>query len=232
MLSKGLSYNLSADEAELVRAIAELCEVRNVHVTVQWIPSHCGHEQNDHVDAMARDAVVEQYKSVSMEVMRQVIKLTVRKGWDEETDVKKGGISKDHIWTQATSGRVPRFPADPTLPRQEQRLLAQLRSGKSGVLGLYKKIWAKVQGAETCGKCGAIDDVHHFLACPFHAKLPREIFGTEMPEPKVLYEQQKAVIRYAEATGVWVRNQRTTRHQVAVVLCSCAAAILSHGMQK
>ena len=116
---------------------------------------------------------------------------------------------------------------DPKLPRRQQRLLEQLRAGKSVVLGLYKKCWKKEVGAEHCIKCGAIDDISHFLDCPFHAKFRKEIFGTEMPGPEVLYKQQKEVVKYAQAIGVWERKcRRADRHPVAVALCCCAAAIL------
>eukprot|EP00756_Hemistasia_phaeocysticola_P032858 Hpha_TRINITY_DN16434_c1_g1::TRINITY_DN16434_c1_g1_i12::g.162406::m.162406 len=139
MLSRGPSHDMNMVEEKLVVAIAKLCETRGVHITLQWIPSHCGNKQNDHVDVLARDAVVDQPRGVNLRVMKQVIRLMVRKDWDAETDVAKGGIHKDHIWTLATGGRVPHFPVDPKLPRREQRLLAQLRAGKSIVLGLYQK---------------------------------------------------------------------------------------------
>jgi hypothetical protein len=164
--------------------------------------------------------------------MKQVIKLMVRKEWDAETRLEKGGVDKDHVWTRATSGRAPRFPVDTRLPRREQRLLAQLRAGKSIVLGVYKRTWAKQAGAETCEKCGAADDIAHFLECPFHAKERKYWFGTAWPGPEVLYKQQDAVVEYAVAVGIWSKKiNRTARHQVAVVLCCIAASVHSRALE-
>jgi len=232
MLSRGPSHGLDIAEEKLIIALAKLCERRGVHITVQWIPSHCGNVENDRVDAMARTAVVDQPREVDYRVMKQVIKLMVRKEWDAETSLERGGVDKDHVWTRATSGRVPRFPVDTSLPRREQRLLAQLRAGKSIVLGVYKRTWAKQMGAETCEKCGAADDITHFLECPFHANERKVWFGTACPGPEVLYKHQGAVVEYAVTIGIWCKKiSRTARHQVAVVLCCFAASVIIRALE-
>jgi ribonuclease HI len=226
VLGTGPAGNMSAVEEELVLKMAKLCRSKDAHVTLQWIPSHCGLEDNDRVDEMAKVTPVSQTKQVGLQVMKQAIKLEVRREWDKETDLRKGGIHKDHVWTLATGGRVPRFPVDPALPRREQRLLAQLRSGKSAVLGAYKAVWTRGAAAEAnCAECGEVDDIQHFLRCPFKAAQRKVAFGTETPAMDVLHKQQRAVVQYAGAIGIWrPRNGRAVRQQVAVALCCCAAA--------
>jgi ribonuclease HI len=197
---KGLAADLTASEEELVLGMAAVCAKNTAHITLQWVPSHCGLPGNERANELAEKADVEQTAGLGLRVLNQSVRLEVRREWDREEDVKRCGIHKTHVWREATEGGYRGLPADPALRRCGQRLLAQLRGGKSLTLGKSRNAWG-LGGEAHCQTCGAEDDVKHLLSCPGTADARKAAFGTATPGLGVLLKRQPQVLQYLEATG-------------------------------
>ena len=74
--------------------------------------------------------------AISYNVASSVVSGRLQTKWHAMTDNRPYiGIPADHAWRRATAGQPMKHRGD--TPRAEQRLLAQLRAGKSPVLESY-----------------------------------------------------------------------------------------------
>jgi hypothetical protein len=128
------------------------------HVCFQWVPAHCGLVGNKRVDEEARKAADlgppdgAQRGRISFEVVKGLIRSQVKDGPPNHAHILRVYGDSPFRILQGTS-------------RREEVLLAQLRGGRSLLIG---ETWKRVQRADSmCPRHGEEEDLEHILrACP------------------------------------------------------------------
>ena len=145
---------------------------KNIHVSFEWIPAHCGLQHNETVDYYAKMALscrieIVNKKTFHTEKMKIIQK--INKIWQEE-------------WQESNS---PLRQIQPTVPpnyqlaltRQEETIIHRLRVG---IIGLNEELF-KLGRHESghCNNCQEMETMEHFLtSCP-HYIIPRSMLLTE-----------------------------------------------------
>ena len=145
---------------------------KNIHVSFEWIPAHCGLQHNETVDYYAKMALscrieIVNKKTFHSEKMKIIQK--INKIWQEE-------------WQESNT---PLRQIQPTVPpnyqlaltRQEETIIHRLRVG---IIGLNEELF-KLGRHESghCNNCQEMETMEHFLtSCP-HYIIPRSMLLTE-----------------------------------------------------
>jgi ribonuclease HI len=164
-------------------------------VCFQWVPAHCGLLGNERANEEARKAADlgpdegVQRGRISFEVVKCLIRSQVKDG------------PPNHACTLWVYGDGPFRPLQDA-SRREEVLLAQLRGGRSLLLGETRK-W--VQGADSmCPHCGEEEeDLEHVLrACP-ELESPRRRNFVQVPPPLGYVDQSVEVVRFFREVFEW-----------------------------
>jgi hypothetical protein len=162
-------------------------------VCFQWVPAHCGLLGNERADEEARKAADlgpddgAQRGRISFQVVKRLIRSQVKDG------------PPNHARTLRVYCDGPFRPLQGA-SRREEVLLAQLRGGRSLLLGETRK---RVQGADsTCPHCGEEEDLEHVLrACP-ELESPRRRNFVQVPPPlSTMSADQVEVARFFREHG-------------------------------
>ena len=139
---------------------------------------------------------------INFQAIRVIYKYEMLRAWHAVTasETSRCGIPTDHVWRVATDGGAMR-PWDPTLARRQQRIMAQLRSGVSPLLGAWKKVF--FGGDPKCPRCGALEDVAHVFNCPIAKRARLDAFGDDSPKRSVLLREQRKVLGYCKNLGMF-----------------------------
>ena len=165
-------------------------------VCFQWVPAHCGLLGNERADEEARKAADfgpedgTQRGGISFEVVKRLIRSQVKDG------------PPNHARTLQVYGDGPFRPLQGA-SRREEVLLAQLRGGRSLLLGETRK---RVQGKDsTCPRCGEEEeDLEHVLrTCP-ELESPRRRNFVQVPPPlSAMSTDQVEVARFFREVFEW-----------------------------
>jgi hypothetical protein len=165
-------------------------------VCFQWVPAHCGFLGNKRADEEARKAADlglddgAQRGRISFEVVKCLI-------WSQ---VKDG--PPNHARTLRVYGDGP-FRLLQGASRKEEVLLAQLRGGRSLLLGETQK---RYQGADyMCPRCGEEEeDLEHVLrACPKLESPRKRNFVQVLPPLSAMLTDQVNVARFFLEVFEW-----------------------------
>ena len=206
-LQKGPCAQTGRLEEQVWELLNAVTARHGAHVTLQWVPGHVDlaeQEQSDEVAKRAARECAQDAAPVSYGVAKAVVDASLRARWyATTTDRPYVGIPATHVWRRATGGKTPKHGGD--TPRAEQRLLAQLRAGKSPVLDSYAHHLGNIP-APQCRDCGGPPDApkgdveHMLLHCPAHHPARQRHLGPDATLG-VLSTRPDAVVRYLRAAG-------------------------------
>jgi hypothetical protein len=162
-------------------------------VCFQWIPAHCGLLGNERADEEARKATDLGPDDGAQRGGYGVVKRLI------QSQVKDG--PPNHARTLRVYGEGPFRPLQGA-SRKEEVLLAQLRGGRSLLLGETRK---RVQGADsTCPRCGEEEDLEHVLRACAELESPRRRNFVQVPPPlSAMLTDQMEVARFFREVFEW-----------------------------
>jgi hypothetical protein len=176
-------------------------------ICFQWVLGHCGLLGNKRADEEARKAAdlspadVVQRGRISFEVVKGLIR----------SQVKNGPPNNAHtLWVYDDGPFRPLQGAS----TREEVLLAQLRDGRSLLLGETRK---RVEWADsTCSRCGKEEeDLEHVLrACP-ELDSPRRKNFVQVPRRSRLFRRIRWWWRRgsSERSSIWITHDRLQQQQ-------------------
>jgi hypothetical protein len=165
-------------------------------VCFQWVPAHCSLLGNKRADEEARKAAdlgpedSAQRARISFEVVKRLIRSQVKDG------------PPNHACTLRVYGDGPFRPLQEA-SRREEVLLAQLRGGRSLLLGETRK---RIQGTDsTCPHCGEEEeDMEHVLRACLELESPRRRNFVQVPPPlSAMSTSQVEVARFFREVYEW-----------------------------
>ena len=173
-------------------ALGQIVSILNslpCHVTLQWVPGHCGLPGNEKADQVARDAAMEgrrDERSQTAPITFKAAKLAISR------EVRDPDPQHERV------RQVYQVPIRPTqgLSREDEVFLARLRSGHSLLLAAHRN---RVRGEEeTCPRCRqAPETLRHFIQeCEATEARRVFIFGNASPPLSVLSGEPKKVLQY------------------------------------
>jgi ribonuclease HI len=184
----------------LAAGSSEMSEVRQLLdsaptlVHLQWIPGHCDLPGNDRADEEAKRAAAstdQGQRPVTLASARALVKRTI------------ADPPPTHPRVAAVYGNTPPSLLSPT-SREEEVLVAQLRSGHCPRLRAYRKL-VDPTADPLCQRCQEEEEtVEHWLQrCPALVTKRLDEFGTTDPPLSVLATAPRAVALLARRTIPW-----------------------------
>ena len=190
--SQSLCVSLSGPSTSLdeIHLLLDNCKHQ---LTIQWVPGHAGIEGNELADRHAKQAtsLPEPPRSVTLGSAKSVINRTIGEKLPIRDDI-----------AEAYSG-FSRASEVQIQERDDQRLLAQLRSGQHKAFGDYHKRLNK-EHDPTCHRCHlTADSVKHWLTeCPATMETRAKLFQTRDNGLRVLSTHPMECVTLAKKFGV------------------------------
>ena len=140
-----------------------------MHITIQFVPSHCGIVRNEHVDELAKSALDtcdQRAAKVSLDCAVTAVKGSINTRW-------KTGIPTTSYRAGIFGSKTAKPEAD--LTRKEVSLLSQLRCGQCRWIGEWRvKAGLTVDG--TCRWCGMAEEtVSHIFDGSCYSRVIRRL---------------------------------------------------------
>jgi len=143
---------------------------------LQWVPGHAGLEGNEQVDGLAKAGCQEDQTAAPIDyaaAKTHAARWSLARWHGAHREAATGTTSTSLAWhTEATAGNLPR-PLPGSESRYHQRIIHQLRAGKSPILAAYLHNIGRIP-SPLCPSCQLEPETvrHLLLECPAHA-LPR-----------------------------------------------------------
>ena len=208
----GLSAIQNSKEEEFVNEILILLthlKHKGIQVNFEWIPAHCGHNENEAVDYFAKQGLskqIEIFNKTTYNTEKQNITNKTKEKWQER-------------WTESHSPLKEIHPSvhnnfSISLSRKEEKIIHRLRTGVIGLNEDLQRMGRHENGH--CNNCKEIETIQHFLVtCPLYT-IPRAMLITETNLtdacliPTLLKSQnsntQRALARYVSRTNRLLTN--------------------------
>ena len=184
--------SLTASVWRLLAALSRRC-----HVTLQWVPAHCGIAGNEEADVQAAAAgrLRQRRIPIALDSARAAIRRTARRHW------LSGPQSS---WHERAAGRLPCLADVSRLPRADAVTVAQLRTGHCILLGSYRHRIG-IADSPRCRDCDTDDDdtaEHFLLNCPAHHRLRSALFSSPLlSDPYPIFAQPASVAAFVRRAG-------------------------------
>ena len=191
-LQSGPTFQTTESGIQIWNTIGEILQHEGTHITLQWVPSHCGIQLNEVADGLAREGskMVQLDVPVDLSTAKAAIQKRTRDLWSRE-------VAEDDKCVLSSRAK---WESEKHLKRREQIILAQLRAGgKCPILGAYLHDIGAADN-DRCKFCNLErDDLTHMLiSCPAHARKRDQILGLQVEE-SALWAKPVEVVRFLEA---------------------------------
>ena len=169
----------------------------NPEFNFQWIPSHCGVQGNERVDAIAKRAseMPQQEAQVDLNSAKATIRKELDKNWKRNAKVVVPGAT------------AVRGEKEANLPQNVRTVLARFRTGGfTPELAWYRNFVTRKKprpDSSICQRCQESDEtVEHVMRdCPALSRLRLLHFGNQQPM-SLLFEDPKTVAGFLRGAGV------------------------------
>lgn len=135
----------------------------NVHIVLQWVPSHIGLKGNEEADRLAKRAAISGLQIYILPIYSEILSQFKKHCYDEWKTHFDDICKCKGIWYKIIQNEPPRFPwfNNYDLNRNVLVTAHRLRSGHmplNGFAFLMKKV-----NSPNCQVCNMVEDVHHRL---------------------------------------------------------------------
>ena len=197
-LSPGILAQTCPLEIEVWQRLMEIQQMLSGRVVIQYCPGHCGVEGNERADKLAETGT-EQFQAdipLPFATAKAAIRRQIKRKWTQRLEDPSSASKRLH--REITEGKPLREHAG---SREEERTLAQLRTGCCRHLQSYMHHILKKEVPADCPDCGTgePESTEHFMSCPAAKQIRQEIFGTADVPLTVLRTKTKLVAQYLRA---------------------------------
>ena len=150
---------------------------------------------------------------ISFATAKAAIRRVIKKRWARRLEDPSSASKVFH--RECTEGRVLK---DHPGTREEERTLAQLRTGCCKHLQSYMHHMHKHAVPADCPDCGSgePETTQHFLSCPAASATRQDIFGTTTVPPTALRKDTEKILRYLRERGRLSPLPLTTCHTTSM----------------
>ena len=172
---------------------------------LQWVPGHAGLEGNEQVDGLAKAGCQEDQTASPLDAAAAktyASRWSLARWHEGHREAAAANTTSTSLaWhTEATAGNLPP-PLPKSMPRQHQRIIHQLRAGKSPIVAAYLHNIGRIP-SPLCPSCQLEPETvrHLLLECPAHA-LPRLRRWGTVPTAEDIFQDIPGLLGFLQSVG-------------------------------